>query len=263
MKSGGNGGAMASRLWLISGLALLAACSPDLGNRSGNAGAHADRAGRGERPVVGTLAFAAQGCAATWNDQPVTADALTQKSGDATMQAIQAGGGIERLTSQTMPIVQIEGMPGLDWSCAGPYIAALSDGAAPAVRLAVTGDPGGAVLLGLPIPNMPPAEVAIAIDGGGYRWNGERIDAAGLDRRLAQLGAPEGSSPQDYGDVEEMPPPGQLRLEPAAGATFANVLSVTRAAARHHLIPDLAARPAALPPPDQGLLPAPPNLPSR
>lgn len=252
---------MAGRLWLISGLAILAAaCNPNLGNRSGNAGAQADRA---ERPVVGILSFAAQGCAATWNGQPVTTDALTQKSGDAMMQAIQAAGGIERITTQTLPVVQIEGMPGLDWSCAGPFVAALSDGTAPAVRLAVTGDAGGAVLLGLPIPNMPPPTVAIAMDGAGYRWNGERVDEAGLDWRLSQLGEPEGSSPHDYGDVEERPPPGQIRLEPAAGATFANVLSVTRIAARHHLVPDLAARPGALPAPEPGLLPPPPSLPSR
>jgi hypothetical protein len=251
---------MAGRLWLISGLALLAvACNPELGNRSGNTA----RADRGERPVVGVLAFAAQGCAASWNGRPVAAGALAQKSGDAMMQAIQAAGGIERLTFESLPVVQIEGMPGLDWTCAGPYVAALTDGGAPVVRLAVTGDSGGAALLGLPMPNMPPPTAAIAIDRSGYRWNGEAIDEAGLDRRLSQLGEPAESSAQAPDDVEELPPPGQIRLEPAAGATLANVLSATRTAGRHHLIPDLAARAATLPAPGEGLLPPPPILPSR
>jgi hypothetical protein len=232
---------MKRRPWLIAGAALLASgCGMNGGNQFAN-GASGQQGG-GHAPAA-TLAFAAQGCAATWNGAAVTPQAVTDKGTELMAQAVRTAGGASRMQFESLPVVRIEGAASLAWSCAGPYVAALGRSSVALVDLA--GDSGPPARLGLPIPNMPPPEAAIAIGAHAYRWNGATIDSAALDRQFAGIGA----APDEVGPGAELPPPGLVRLEPGPDATLADILVPARAALRYHLPPDLAAEPADLPAP--------------
>lgn len=207
-------------------------------------------------PTV-TITIAATGpggCAASWDGQPVTPEQIRERGYALVRQAVEAAGGAQNLTEDTIPVLDVEAPADLSFACADTILASIQRTGMSSVRLKPAGG-RAPVLVDFPLDmDVPPPPIPMVLGigaGGQVTWNNDPIDAAALAARLGYHGS---TAPPDSGEQEA--PPGGMELRVAREATFGQVYELLRTTRRYHLRPFLylpsaeaGAAPPAPPPP--------------
>ncbi|MGZ8311051.1 MAG: hypothetical protein ACXWUR_03210 [Allosphingosinicella sp.] len=171
---------MRRRPELILATALgLAGCSfPAANEADGAQGKATDQAA--------TLVISGDGpaaCTASWNGEAVTKELLRERSWAHLERAVAAAGGPGQM--QELPTVRVETPLATRWSCARPWLAALEQSGYPRVQLVTGENDYSGPFATFPIPGMAPPRATVAVGpAGSLAWDGEKLDAAGLRRRV-------------------------------------------------------------------------------
>jgi hypothetical protein len=248
------------RIGALALVLLMASCGPgDLGNQANQAeavpGVGGPQSGVRAAPAV-TITIAATGpggCAASWDGQAVTPEQIRDRASTLVMRAVEAAGGIQNLTEDTLPILTVEAPAELSFACAETILAPIQRVGMTGVRLRPAGG-RAPVLADFPLDtNLPPPPIPMVLGigaGGQVTWNNDPIDAAALAAELVRVGG--GTAAPDPG--EGSPPPGGLELRVTREATFGQVHALLRTTSRYHLRPVLylpSAEDGAAPPPSR------------
>jgi len=207
-------------------------------------------------PAV-TITIAATGpggCAASWDGRQVTPEQITERGYTLVRQAVDAVGGAQNITEDTIPVLTVEAPADLSFACADTILASIERAGMFTVRLKPAGGQAP-VLADFPLDtNLPPPPIPTVLGigaGGQITWNNDPIDAAALAAQLVRVGG--STAPRD--PSEEGPPPGGLELRVMREATFGQVYELLRTTSRYHLRPFLylpsaeAGSPGPPPPP--------------
>jgi len=190
---------------------------------------------------IATITIAATGpggCAANWNGQPVTPEQITERGFTLVRQAVDAVGGAQNITEETLPIFNVEAPADLSFACADTILFSLQRAGMFSVRLKAAGGQAP-VLADFPLDmNVPPPPIPMVLGigaGGQMTWNNEPIDAAGLAAHLIRIGGSTATPDR----VEGSPPPGAFELRVTREATFGQVYELLRTIHRYRLRPFL------------------------
>ena len=166
------------RLFFVTLLA--ASCSPTgVGNESS-----AGSAGSEETLVLTAASSGAGDCSYLWNGEAVTEQDILDKSVAAIEQAIHGVGGIENITEQAMPLVQLEAEANVPYACTGPALRQLERSGLVAVALKPAGTAGQKANFFMD-PNASNGPFAIIrLTAGGMSWDNQPIDGVGLRERV-------------------------------------------------------------------------------
>lgn len=189
----------------VAALALASsACKPMApGNRS-------SREASGPEPAA-TITLASRGgsdCAARWNGEAVTQEAIMQRGVAALEAGIRAVGGAANISEETIPFVRIEAPADMAYACLGTTLASLQRAGFAWIVLRPVG--GGAdaradFFIGdmPPPPVPPPPNVVIGRGSLSYQGAPSSLSAIAADiRRLS-----EGEAPPPGQDPASGPPP--------------------------------------------------------
>ena len=221
-------------------LLLMSSCGQgDLLNRTEAVpGSGGPQAGERSTPTVTIAATGPGGCAASWDGQQVTPAQITERGFALVRQAVDAAGGPQNITEQTLPVLNVEAPADLSFACADTILFALQRAGMFSVRLKPAGGPAP-VIADFPLDmNVPPPPVPMVLGigaGGRITWNNDPIDAAGLAAQLIRIGG----STAAPDSVEGSPPPGAFELRVTREATFGQVYELLRTIHRYHLRPFL------------------------
>jgi len=181
------------------------------------------------------IVIAATGCAATWDGQAVTPAQIGERGYTLVRQAVDAAGGAQNITEDTVPVLTVEAPADLSVACADTILFALQNAGMFAVRLKPAGGQAP-VLMDFPLnTDSPPPPVPMVLGlgaGGRITWNDDPLDAAGLAAQLGRIGSTEAPDPMEGG-----PPPGGLELRVAREATFGQLHELLRTTSRYNLRP--------------------------
>lgn len=236
------------RIGALALLLLMASCGQgDRANQASQAnqveavpGVGGPQSGVRAAPAV-TITIAAtgpSGCAASWDGQAVTPEQIRDRASTLVMRAIEAAGGIQNLTEDTLPILTVEAPADLSFACAETILAPIQRVGMTGVRLRPAGG-GTPVLVDFPLDtNLPPPPIPTVLGigaGGQVTWNNDPVDAAALAAQLVRVGGSTAAPDPAEGE----PPPGGLELRVAREATFGQVHELLRTTGRYHLRPVL------------------------
>lgn len=157
-------------------------------------------------------------CRVRWGNTPVTSDELLERGGNHLVSLLTEVGGVENLTEENFPKVQIRGDASTPYRCIGGAIYTMRYAGFQKIELISQPEAGIVtidLLVPLPFEDVPTVRNRIFIAASGVvTWNGRATDDSHLAQNLTSTAA--------------LQPAPELLLEPDRNAPYDTVINVLK-----------------------------------